>query len=105
MAALAAAITSGDAAGVRRLLDHDVTMIVDGGPLELGGEVIGRDATAAELLSSPSDLSTVGINGAPGLVARRDGRVVGTLSAVTRRGLITTIWSVRDSEKLRHWNV
>ncbi|WP_133192778.1 MULTISPECIES: siderophore-interacting protein [unclassified Microbacterium] len=104
VAALATAMIVKDAAGIRRLLDAEVTMVVDGGPLDLGGELIGRDVAAVELLSYPPDLAVVGINGAPGIVARRDGEVVATVSAVARRGLIVTLWSVRNPDKLRHWD-
>lgn len=104
VAALATAMAAKDAAGIRRLLDADPTMIVDGGPFELGGELIGRDAVTAELLSYPIDLSVVGINGAPGIVARSDGHVVATVGFLARRRLIVTLWSVRNPDKLRRWD-
>jgi hypothetical protein len=101
---LATAMTAKDAAAIRRLLDPDVTMIIDSGPLELGGELRGRDAAAVELLSYPSDLAVVSINGAPGIVGRREGRVAATISASVRHGRIMTLWSVRNPEKLRGWD-
>lgn len=104
MVALAAAMTAKDAAGIRRMLDPDVSMIIDGGPLELGGELRGRDAAAVELLSYPPDLAVVSINAASGIVARRDGRVVATISGCVRHGLIVTLWSMRNPEKLRSWD-
>ncbi|MDQ0726540.1 hypothetical protein [Microbacterium sp. W4I20] len=103
MGALAAAMTSKDAVGIRRLLAADTTMVIDGGPLQLGGELIGRDVTAVELLSYPSDLAIAGINGAPGIVARLDGQVIATVSAAARDGVLVTLWSVRNPDKLRHW--
>ncbi|WP_223627164.1 hypothetical protein [Microbacterium sp. EST19A] len=104
LVALAEAMTERDAAAIRRLLDPDVTMTIDSGPLELGGELRGHDAAAVELLTYPSDLAVVSINGAPGIVGRRDDRVVATISASVRHGRIVTLWSVRNPEKLRGWD-
>ena len=104
MVALAAAMTAKDAVGIRLLLDPDVSMTIDGGPLELGGELRGRDVAAVELLSYPPDLAVLSINAAPGIVARRDGRVIATISASVRDGRIVTLWSMRNPEKLRGWD-
>ncbi len=101
MQRLAAAITAGDATSLRDLLATDVTLIVDGGPAGTGGEIAGRDAVAGALLVCSTDVAVVGINGAPGLVARRDGRAVAAVCASARRGLLVSVWSVRDPEKLR----
>lgn len=104
MQSLAAAIAGQDLTSIHDLLAGDVTMIVDGGLAGTGGAFIGRDAVARELLDGQADISVVGINGAPGLVARRDGKVVATVCARMRAGRVVMLWSVRNPEKLRRWN-
>lgn len=101
---LAVAMSGKDSSGIRELLSGEIVMIVDGGPDQASGEVVGRDAVASELLAYPAEIDLADINGAPGLVARREGRVVATVCASARRGLIEVVWSVRNPDKLRRWN-
>lgn len=101
---LAAAMTAEDRQRIRALLTSDVGLVADGGPTGVGGELIGPDAVSAELLGYPSELAVLRINGMPGLVARSHGQVTAVVCAQTRRGRIALLWSVRDPQKLRHWN-
>jgi RNA polymerase sigma-70 factor (ECF subfamily) len=43
------------------------------------------------------------VNGAPGLVGRRSGRVVAVVAVSGVVGAVTDVWIVENPEKLRHW--
>lgn len=101
---LAAAMAAEDRQRIRALLTSDVGLVADGGPTGVGGELSGPDAVSAELLGYPSELAVLRINGMPGLVARSHGRVTAVVCAQTRRGRIAMLWSVRNPQKLRHWD-
>lgn len=104
MQRLAAAIGDGDATAMRMLLAPASRLVIDGGAVAESGELRGRDAVAIALASAPSEVAIVSMNGAPGLAILQRGQVVATLSVSVHRRLITAAWSVRNPDKLRHWN-
>jgi RNA polymerase sigma-70 factor (ECF subfamily) len=106
------ALRVGDVEGLRELLAADVQMVGDGGgkaPAFARG-VVGVDNVARVLAMNFPVLDTVGmtlepheLNGQPGAIIRdRDGRVVGTMALDVLGGLIQTIRSVVNPDKLGH---
>ncbi|MFJ9773011.1 RNA polymerase sigma factor SigJ [Kitasatospora sp. NPDC101157] len=102
---------SKDIAGLVAVLDPAAVMTADGGglvgaalrPVEGGARIaeymlaIADRAPGLELLERP-------VNGAPGLVARRDGVVLTVASFdIADDGRVARIWVVRNPEKLRPW--
>lgn len=99
-----------DPTEVASILHRDVELVVDGGAdLSAGGRLVrGAGEVAAalvELLPPEGVLAVVGVNGSPGVVMRRDGRVVGVLCLATRRQRIDRLWMVTAPAKLGHWNI
>lgn len=99
-----------DPAEIATILHRDVELVVDGGaePGAGGGLVRGPGEVATalvELLPPDGALAVAGVNGSPGLVMRRDGRVVGVLCLATHRQLIDRLWMVSAAAKLGHWNI
>ncbi|WP_411074806.1 RNA polymerase sigma factor SigJ [Streptomyces sp. cmx-4-7] len=99
-----------DIAALVGLLDPAAVMTADGGgmvgtvlrPVE-GGARIARYMVAVADRAPGLELLERSVNGAPGLVARRDG-VVATVAAFdVEDGRVTRIWVVRNPEKLRPW--
>lgn len=93
------------------LLDPGATAIADGGgravaalhPIE-GGEHIAR--YLVDIIDrTPSDLMLLErtVNGQPGLVAQQDGVIVSVFAFEVAGDRITTIWTVRNPDKLRLW--
>lgn len=107
--ALALVIAKADAGGIRSLLHPDVTLIIDSGgrgPIP-ATSTSGRDAVSAELSTLATAETSVGmatINSVPGFTLLRENRVIATVSAEMRSGLVSAIWVVCNPEKLRHWN-
>ncbi len=85
-------------------------MTADGGglvgavlrPIE-GGARIARYMVAIADKAPGLELLERSVNGAPGLVARRDGVVMTVASFDVTDGRVTRIWAVRNPEKLRPW--
>ncbi|MZG04097.1 RNA polymerase sigma factor SigJ [Streptomyces sp. SID5614] len=99
-----------DIAGLVDLLDPAAVMTADGGglvgaalrPIE-GGERIAQYMVAIADKAPGLELLERTVNGAPGLVARRDGVVMTVASFDVPDGRVTRIWAVRNPEKLRPW--
>ncbi|MEU6836119.1 RNA polymerase sigma factor SigJ [Streptomyces rubiginosohelvolus] len=99
-----------DIAALVDLLDPAAVMTADGGglvgaalrPIE-GGERIAQYMVAIADKAPGLELLERTVNGAPGLVARRDGVVMTVASFDVPDGRVTRIWAVRNPEKLRPW--
>ncbi|MGK2316531.1 sigma-70 family RNA polymerase sigma factor [Gordonia rhizosphera] len=106
------ACSDGDLDGLVAVLAPDVAGDFDSGGLIAGapaGELRGAEPVAAQLLRSlggPAlDFVVVPVNGEPGVVVRRSGRVVAVISFMFGPDRITIIHGVGNPEKLRHLNV
>ncbi|MQY13085.1 ECF RNA polymerase sigma factor SigJ [Streptomyces sp. RB5] len=107
-----AALTNGDVGELRTLLAADVQLTGDGGGKapQLARAVSGRDKAARLLASVLPRLARIGvtfeqreINGRPGAVFHdRDGRVLHTLVLEVRDGVVQTVRSVINPDKLAH---
>ncbi|MFG3393881.1 RNA polymerase sigma factor SigJ [Streptomyces parvus] len=101
---------SKDIAALVNLLDPTAVMTADGGglagaalrPIE-GGARIAQYMVAIADKAPGLELLERSVNGAPGLVARRDGVVMTVASFDIADGRVTRIWAVRNPEKLRPW--
>ncbi|MET8879345.1 RNA polymerase sigma factor SigJ [Streptomyces rubiginosohelvolus] len=101
---------SKDIAALVDLLDPAAVMTADGGglagaalrPIE-GGARIAQYMIAIADKAPGLELLERSVNGAPGLVARRDGVVMTVASFDLTHGRVTRIWAVRNPEKLRPW--
>ncbi|MFD8549979.1 RNA polymerase sigma factor SigJ [Streptomyces sp. NPDC059649] len=99
-----------DIAALVGLLNPAAVMTADGGgmvgtvlhPVE-GGARIAQYMVAIADKAPGLELLERSVNGAPGLVARRDGVVVTVASFDVSDGCVTRIWAVRNPEKLRPW--
>lgn len=100
-----------DRSAIVRLLDPQVTAVIDSGGRVPAWRVpvVGPERVAALLLEiltqQPTVISRESVNGRPGLVLRAFGRVTGVLSVDVHSTLVTTIWIVLNPDKLRHWNI
>ncbi|WP_097876060.1 RNA polymerase sigma factor SigJ [Streptomyces sp. ms184] len=99
-----------DIAALVDLLDPAAVMTADGGglvgaalrPIE-GGARIAQYMVAIADKAPGLELLERSVNGAPGLVARRDGVVMTVASFDLTDGRVTRVWAVRNPEKLRPW--
>ncbi|MEU3055385.1 RNA polymerase sigma factor SigJ [Streptomyces griseus] len=99
-----------DIAALVDLLDPDAVMTADGGglvgaalrPIE-GGTRIAPYMVAIADRAPGLELLERTVNGAPGLVAVRDGAVVTVASFDVAEGRVARIWVVRNPEKLQPW--
>ncbi|MFB7399946.1 RNA polymerase sigma factor SigJ [Streptomyces rubiginosohelvolus] len=99
-----------DIAALVDLLDPAAVMTADGGglvgaalrPID-GGARIAQYMVAIADKAPGLELLERSVNGAPGLVARRDGVVMTVASFDVTDGRVTRIWAVRNPEKLRPW--
>lgn len=99
-----------DIAALVDLLDPAAVMTADGGglvgaalrPIE-GGARIAQYMVAIADKAPGLELVERSVNGAPGLVARRDGVVMTVASFDLTDGRVTRIWVVRNPDKLRPW--
>ncbi|MFB2597018.1 sigma factor-like helix-turn-helix DNA-binding protein [Herbiconiux sp. P17] len=96
---------------VRQLLHDDVIALVDTGgradvaPAPFGGaEKVARLLVALAGLSPALTVTAQPVNDRLGIVARRDGRVVGVVSVSVAADAIRDIWIVLAPDKLRRWN-
>ncbi|MCU1643545.1 MAG: putative polymerase sigma factor, sigma-70 family [Nocardia sp.] len=92
------------------LLDPRATATADGGGLALafldpinGGEQIAHAWMELAIRGTPVTLVERTVNGQPGLVAETDGTVVSVYAFDIADGRITSIWVIRNPEKLRPW--
>ncbi len=99
-----------DIAALVDLLDPAAVMTADGGgvagaalrPVE-GAAGIARYMAAMAERAPGLELLERSVNGAPGLVARRDGAVATVAAFEVAGDRVTRIWAVRNPEKLRPW--
>ncbi|MFJ3325748.1 RNA polymerase sigma factor SigJ [Streptomyces griseus] len=99
-----------DIAALVDLLDPAAVMTADGGglvgaalrPIE-GGTRIAPYMVAIADRAPGLELLERTVNGAPGLVALRDGAVVTVASFDVAEGRVVRIWVVRNPEKLQPW--
>lgn len=106
---LAAALVTGEQAGIGAVLRADVELVIDSGGLlpESSTPVEGRAAASARLvalMTAETSVTMASINSVPGFVLVRGDRVVAAVSAESRAGLLSTVWVVCNPDKLRHWN-
>ena len=98
-AASVAACAGGDLEELMAVLDPDVAGEADiGRPLEpvTGRENVGRRTLAFFGPSSGTTLVSIPLNGEPGILAFRDGRVFALMVLRTRNGLVEHIHSIAD---------
>lgn len=101
-----------DVAALVAVLDPAAVMTADGGglvgtvlrPVE-GGALIAQYMLAIADKAPGMELLERSVNGAPGLVARRDGVVMTVASFDVADGRVTRIWAVRNPEKLGPWGL
>lgn len=105
------ALVEGDLAGLVDVVGANPRVVVDTG--EADDPAARADPPAGWCLlsrtlglgrPSPVRWESCSVNGAPGLVGRREGRVVTVVVLSGRAGEITDVWIVANPEKLRHWN-
>jgi RNA polymerase sigma factor (sigma-70 family) len=102
--AFMAAARAGDFDGLVALLDPDVVLRSDGGPvLALSGQVRGAEQVArraamwsrADLVMHPAL-----VNGAAGMIATRDGTVFSVAAVIVRDGRIAELDFLADADRL-----
>jgi RNA polymerase sigma-70 factor (ECF subfamily) len=105
----ARACADGDLDGLVAALTADVHGDFDSGGLIPGAptvELRGAEAVARQLLAGFAgvqlDFAAAEVNGEPGVVVRRNGRVVTVLALGLAAGGIATIHAVGNPDKLRH---
>lgn len=109
--ALSQAFQRGDINSLMALLDPEVSVISDGGgrvsaalrPI-VGVEKVIRYLAGIRRRESDVETSVVNVNGQAGLRMQQDGVTIAVAALDVREGLITRLWVVRNSEKLRYWN-
>lgn len=111
LAAFGAAVERGDVAGLKAMLVEQAEAWTDGGGRVLAARnVIHGDDKVARFLvgiwqkgkQHPDTLEMRTVNGAPGLVGRRDGVVTLVLSLNAVDGLIHGVHIVTNPDKLNH---
>jgi RNA polymerase sigma-70 factor (ECF subfamily) len=108
---LAKALHRGDVEALIGLLDPNVSVINDGGgrvraalrPID-GADKVIRYLMGIRLREADVQTSIVDVNGQAGLRMQVDGSTIAVVSLDVRNGVITRVWVVRNSDKLRHWN-
>jgi RNA polymerase sigma factor (sigma-70 family) len=105
--AFLAAARHGDFAALLAVLDPDVVLRADAGTGPFGpSRVIHGAPAVAEQVMQFAHLARFAapamVNGSPGAVAARHGRVVAVLGATVRRGRIVELDILADRERLRH---
>ena len=112
LAAFAAAVASGDVAGLAALLREDALALTDGGGVRTAAlnPICGADKVARFFLGLSRKLAASGaalriepahINGASGLLLFLDGGLDQTLSIAVEGDRIVAIYAVRNPEKLQ----
>jgi RNA polymerase sigma factor (sigma-70 family) len=107
--AFLAASREGDFDALLEVLDPDVVMRIDAGRLRAPAELHGAREVAGMVLAEGTPRAPYGrraiVNGAPGAVVVREGRVLAVAAFTTASGRITSLNLVTDPEKLRHVRV
>jgi RNA polymerase sigma-70 factor (ECF subfamily) len=99
-----------DIAALVALLDPDATITADGGglataaphPIE-GAEQIARYLADVAAHAPTLTILERTVNGQPGLIAQHDGTTVTVFAFDITGDRISTIWAVRNPDKLRPW--
>ncbi|WP_431278689.1 hypothetical protein [Leifsonia poae] len=106
----AAACEARDVVALASILDPEVFVVVDGGGLgsitapPARGIADGLGLLLRMLASESGPLTEHPVNGAPGLVIRRDGVVVAVISLAVERDVVQRVWIVLNPDKLESWN-
>lgn len=107
--AFLAASRNGDFDALLEVLDPDVVMRVDGGPVGPRIELHGATDAAGMVLSQGTPRAHLArpaiVNGAPGVVVALRDRVLAVAAFTIAEGRITSLNLVADPEKLRHVRV
>ncbi|GAA3935774.1 hypothetical protein GCM10022383_12690 [Microbacterium soli] len=108
MGGIAEAMNAGDLHGIRAMLHPRARLVIDSGRLPAAPAPHGDARAAAEALGAlmrPGTTAAVrSVNGFPGLVLRREGRVVAVVVAEVRARRLSRIWVVCNPDKLQDWN-
>jgi RNA polymerase sigma-70 factor (ECF subfamily) len=109
--ALTRALQRGDIQALVALLAPDICVTNDGGGLVraalrpiVGTDRVIRYLTGIRRRETDVDTSVIDVNGQVGLGMQRDGVMIAVAALEVRDGLITRIWVVRNSDKLRYFN-
>ncbi len=107
--AFLAASRAGDFDALLEVLDPAVVMRIDAGRLRPPAQLHGSREVAAVVLAEGTTRAPFGrlaiVNGAPGVVVAREGRVLAVAAFTTSGGRITSLNLVADPDKLRHVRV
>lgn len=117
---LVRALDLADRSVLEAVLHSDVSLTVDSGNAADGsaGPLQGRLAVAGVVLellcggggggggaAGAARFSVHPVNGGPGILVHREGRVMAVLLAEVRRNAVRALWLVTDPEKLGRWPV
>lgn len=103
-AAMLAALQASDVERLIRAVGPHPRVVVDRGREQTGAgwpfllRALGLASPSAPAWEQRS------VNGGPGLVGRRDGRVVVVIVLAGAVGAVTDVWIVANPDKLGHWN-
>jgi len=93
------------------MLDNGIRLVVDsGGTVPEATEPVRGRVTALRMLrralGDPTalELAARSVNGRPGLIGRRDGRVVAVIALDGSRGRVREAWVVTNPDKLTAWD-
>ena len=108
--AFGAAVASGEVEGLKALLAQQVELHSDGGGRVLAARNVieGPDHVARFLIGVwrkqkvPVAVEMRGVNGAPGVIGRADGKIVVVLGLDVEDGLIRAVHMVNNPDKLTH---
>jgi RNA polymerase sigma factor (sigma-70 family) len=107
--AFLAASRNGDFDALLEVLDPDVVMRIDAGRVRAPAELHGAHEVAGVVLAEGTPRAPYGrraiVNGSPGVVVVREGRVLAVAAFTTAGARITSLNLVADPEKLRHVQV
>ncbi|QII06437.1 sigma-70 family RNA polymerase sigma factor [Rhodococcoides fascians A25f] len=109
--AFAAASGSGSIAALTAVLAPEVSLVSDGGGKisaarnqVLGSDRVARFIRGITAKSTELDGSIEPVNGASGIVFRRDDTVFAVVGFRIAGGVVANVWIVLNPDKLRHWD-
>jgi RNA polymerase sigma-70 factor (ECF subfamily) len=105
-----AALSAGDAGRLMRVFTADAALLSDGGGKVIAATrpIMGPQRVAAFLIGVNSKRKTAPkfemttVNGTPGFILHADGDVQSVYSFEIRGGMISSVYIMRNPEKLRH---